>query len=1228
MKAKTIIFILVSLLMCWSGTQADDALKNRRVGIFSEEGFPGGAGARPAAWYTNELTKLGDMPMVLSAEDMSNAERLNRKALDVLILPDGKSIPYEAAYLIPKFLAEGGHVITTRLPRNGYRNNSASPSKWTEAVKAGVDLQLRFLRWESAQRSLKTELTINTNLNAPVREGLPPTVAPLDASIGLPDKGNCYPSAQIKGKREIRDFDSGGGNVETAGNIILPVYCLPSGEPTDFLAYRYHNNYYNGSTLVHLGQVGEALMKGDKAGDVLRSCLKLCEEKYPGEQSAEWYGRLIEVQRKTSEYGKVFVESYYKVRDGMLAAFYKEDEAGCRLAEKKLRELANGLEMVMKEKQAIDKLLLTGAMRENQAFDQLLLAGADPAGQDQRRQALLDVIAGEERACREAEKDMGNLLAGVKPPEKVKVKDVLGGMPVEAGVSWLGLYALRTDMFQTMKELGANVWYPQLSGDYYRSMFFETPQAKPLMDGISLDVLYPQSSSGGEYRFTEVLSLQGELDLTTGKVKETPRKERHPENLEKAIKTFVESWTNYPVIRHHGNSGESGLHCSYWGEQAREEYIEHLKGKYGEIGRLNERWLTAHKNFNDIKLITRRPETESEHANWEDWRKFREMQLFKARETAYKLFKKYAPNTIYSSCISTGVRYQPMYGVDYYELTKIQDISGIDGTAIPASEEWTYLDLNAGKHVWTIEWGCLYFPPPDMLIGRKAFLKQLWQETSGGHIGINCWFWRVPGFQANFVDVTGLPTLYGWELKQLAAEFRNFEHILLDGRRADPEIMILFSNTTKNHDAKWGAWGAAGEKLFSKHLKAVDNLYDYCLRLKLTARVLDEGALLDGADLSKCRLLIVPQAQYLSRNVQEKLVDYARNGGRLIVEGWSGKYDNYGNGSNSLFKTLGVTQGTVRTKEAQLPDDLLYLTKNEKYAELFYAPMAAEGAKTILKYASGEPAVISLALGKGKAVVSGLPFGLEPTGMSSKEGKAFGLIMGEILKEAGITPKYQCDDEALILREWEYGGELYLICAYPAENDAAKYYHLNTYPIAADLVNRCQLKIRGEWDVEDYLLGLPLPVKQDGGYTVLEGMMLSSGGRVYHLKPAKSGERKLAGKETGRDSKRQEKELYAPGLELPYQGEIFEKDGEVEIGGYKFQVTVVTGGGAGEGKIYLAIRSGNAEQKMLLEPGRETLFVFGAETLRVMCAIGYYVYPEGAKINVEKTGLNEKASEK
>ena len=1144
-----------------------------RVGIFNGQGIPGKNGARLISWYQDELKKLGLEAIELKVKDLIDPEHLNRKVLDVLILPDGKNIPYESAYLIPKFLSEGGHLILTYLPVAGYKNNSGQVRKiYTDPFARGgnPDYQLRFLRWKSAQRSLNTELKINPVLPAAIKAELPPVAIPLKRTFGLPDKYNMFRNTYVNGNRESRDLDCGGGsNVETAGNIILPVYRLPSGEPTDFLAYRYHNKYYNGSTLIHLGKVGERLMESDKAGNVLKACLQLCLETYPGEQTAEWYERLLKVQQKVSEFGGDFVDAYYGIRDKMMATFYTGNKG--YILEKKMQALLNGLGTIIQGKQNLDTLLLSGAASQIQ---------------DQRRKVLLKKLNEEKHKCRQALTMDGKFMLPIKEPEKVKIQNPLGSLPVGATNNVVGVYGFRTRM-PAIKKWGINT----LKNRGFYCLFHNY-----FPKGLHLNVT---GVWGGSSMFP--LPRQGKLDIMTGKVKETRWDKYEPKKLRNYVKKKVRLYSDCPVIRYTGGD-EGGLYNGYWGEQARQEYIGHLKKKYRELNKLNARWQTKYTDFADIRLITRQPETIQEHANWEDWSKFREMQLFNARNTVYKLFKQYAPDVFYSAYISTGCRYHPTYGVNYYELTKVQDISGIDGTAISVPQEWTYLDLVAdNKKIWTLEWGAFYYPPADKLAGREHLRKQLWQEVSGGHIGINLWIWSIPGFQGNYIDMTGLPTQYGWELKQLVSDFRKFEHVLLDGKRLEPEIRILFSNTSRSHDQPWVAWG---KHPFSPHLTAVDVLYGSFAKFKFPVRVLDEGALNDGANLSKCKQLIVPQAQYLSCKVRNKLLEYAQNGGCLIITGLTGKYDNYGNDSDTLLKALGIVPGTVKTKELQL---LNCKVCDTRYQDMAYAPITVGNSRTLAVYKSGEPAVIGMNLGKGKVFVVGLP-------LSALDLQGINTVMGKIFKAVNYMPKYRCNDKSLILREWEYGGELYLICAYPS---------------GKNMVNQFDLSIRGNWEVKDYLLGIKLPVKQEKGYSCFKGIILSPGGRVYRLKPKNSSGLAKHGDSTqsvtssvGKNSNQivQEKKN---GKSLPYHGKLQEQNGEVELGGYKFSIAVVVEKYSQKGQVFLTVRKGDEKQKRELKVRKPAVFVFKDRAVRVKCKYPIYNYPEGAVVTIEETAKPE-----
>jgi len=1184
----------------WSALGAD--INNKKVAVFNQAGFPCSADAKSAEWYLAALKVLGCEPGIIDADGLVNEKMISKRNIDTLILPDGVNLPLGADFSILRFMAEGGNVIAGWLPDVPLKKSETN-SCWFKAgreysVLAGRhnEFQLRLLPWKSAAKTLNAQMMVNAAWPDAIKDKLPVHPAPIDKTYQLPDKLNFWNHTST----EKRDCDCGASkNIDTAANIICPVYCLSSGDPADFFAYRYHNRYFNGATLLILGNLGNRLLKGENSTNALSACLQICESKFPEEQPPGYYNHLLEHHRQISSFCREFTETFYPLRDVLYVAYYQNEEERYAKLLKKLTKCEDQLSEVMQEKQALDKLL-----QANINFSE----------QDLRRVAQLKRI---EQIClewRNLKKEIKKEAKQIKVPPKVKVRSPLGAMPIEAGITHGGLYMLRKDHFETMRELGVNVWYLYYTATPYRPLFEYFPDIGAQVKKFKLDLTCGDVGAGLLYNLGEIMPDQGKLDIQTGKVTETPFKHYDYEKLEAGIKKYAALWEGFPVYRVFYNTSELALYNTFWGEQARQEYVQHLKTKYHDLTELNKRWKAPCRNFEDITLPVKEPKTETEHAQWEDWIKFREKRYFDTLKTGYDLFKKYAPDIPYSSCVANNCKTIAYAGANYYEHTKCQDISGMDGTAHEPRYEWLYLDLNCGRPVFTMEWGAFYNPPPDILEGRRKLSHQLWQEVSGGHVGINCWFWRVPGFNGNYVDTVGLPTLYGWELKNIASEFREIEHILLDGKRAEPEVRILFSNTSRCHDM---GWGKDGDPVFSPHVRAVENWYEYFLGCHVPCRIIDEEAMEEGYDLTNCRLIVVPEAQYLSEGVQKALLKYVQAGGNILIEGPSGRYDNYGDTNQGLLKALDVVPSFLEKANVELHGKLIDLPPQARnYA---FTPVLASGREpeVLLRFASGAPALIVLARGSGKMFVNGIPNGISIKGQNVLDRDLFGGVFDPVAKALAMTPKFVCDDRDLLIREWEYNNEPYLICACPKGKNT---------------INRFNLKIRGDWQIYDYLLGMRVPVSFENGYSVFDGIVSSSGGRVYRLVHdggAKNDKQGAHASQKSDKSKPLMPDKIAGRVMIntfPFEGELPDES-TVNIEGYQFQATLIPEGNvAMRGEAYLVISKGNNVQKRKLEPGKSATFVFKDDLLSVECKACRFVMPFAAMVTIKREKAKPLAS--
>ena len=156
----------------------------------------------------------------------------------------------------------------------------------------------------------------------------------------------------------------------------------------------------------------------------------------------------------------------------------------------------------------------------------------------------------------------------------------------------------------------------------------------------------------------------------------------------------------------------------------------------------------------------------------------------------------------------------------------------------------------------------------------------MWQELAGGALGVEQHVWCFGDDSVNFVDPVNCPTIYGAVLHMALKDMRKLDHIILDGKRAVPEVGILFSQASRIHDQGWG-W--AGGSTSSNHMLAVSYYYKHFLTWGRSARVFAEEALVEGK-MPFVKVLIVPQAEFLSDKVQKALLDYVKKGGQLIID--------------------------------------------------------------------------------------------------------------------------------------------------------------------------------------------------------------------------------------------------------------------------------------------------------------------------------------------------------
>lgn len=101
-----IVLVLVILLGCCASAGV-------RIGVLKQPDFPSQPGHSDPDYLAELLKKAGYEPVMLSANDMSDAKLLDVQSMPVIVLPYGSYFPLDAVDNWRRFLHEGGSFFTT-----------------------------------------------------------------------------------------------------------------------------------------------------------------------------------------------------------------------------------------------------------------------------------------------------------------------------------------------------------------------------------------------------------------------------------------------------------------------------------------------------------------------------------------------------------------------------------------------------------------------------------------------------------------------------------------------------------------------------------------------------------------------------------------------------------------------------------------------------------------------------------------------------------------------------------------------------------------------------------------------------------------------------------------------------------------------------------------------------------------------------------------------------------
>jgi beta-galactosidase len=410
--------------------------------------------------------------------------------------------------------------------------------------------------------------------------------------------------------------------------------------------------------------------------------------------------------------------------------------------------------------------------------------------------------------------------------------------------------------------------------------------------------------------------------------------------------------------------------------ETRRAFQAWLERRYGTLEALNRDWATAYwsqtyDRWDEIPLPTGggNPGLLLEHRHFvgDTWRGFQQAQI--------EAIHKYADPRQFITTNLGGLGWSDNF--DHYLINRDLDVAAWDdyvgqGHLNAARNAFMHDFVRGWKRAnfWVMETqpGVVNWAPVNTMLDRGETRAMAWQAIGHGADAVLYWQWRSAlngqeQYHGALVGPDGEPLPIYEEVREEGQEFEKASAALA-GTVPAAQVALLHS-----YDGRWAID-------FQLHNSAYDQLevllgYYRPLRAeRLTVDVVDADAPLDGY-----KLVLVPSLNVISATLAERLTEYVRQGGHLLMGPRSGMKDEH-NALNverqpgPLATTLGGRVEQFYALDASVP---VSGKMGEGTASVWAEQLSMRNAaEALLRYGKangwldGQPAMISRPLGKGR----------------------------------------------------------------------------------------------------------------------------------------------------------------------------------------------------------------------------------------------------------------------
>jgi beta-galactosidase len=478
---------------------------------------------------------------------------------------------------------------------------------------------------------------------------------------------------------------------------------------------------------------------------------------------------------------------------------------------------------------------------------------------------------------------------------------------------------------------------------------------------------------------------------------------------------------------------EYGYAQMSYDDLTRKRFQGWLKDKYQTLDNLNTRWTTTYwsqtyDNWSEIPI----PVGGHNPGLILEWKRFVTHEYDEYQRVQIDAIRKNSEPRQFITTNFMGF----FDGYDHYALSHALTFPSWDdyvgtGHLDPAMNGLTH-DLTHGfkrENFWVIETqpGAVNWAPVNNFLNKGEVRAMAWQAIAHGSDEVGYWQWRSAlngqeEYHGTLVGSDGTPVPLYEEVSQIGQEFTKTQEAFR-GTRPVSEVALLHS-----YDSHWAIQS-------QKHTQKYDDigvLRNYYRALRPLAQSVD--VISPDAPLSSYKLVVAPDLNVLPQDMANHLLEFARNGGHLVLGPRAGMKDQF-NGlltqrqPGYLVEALGgrVEQYYALEKDVPLSGDW-GTGMDAIWAEQLRT--LAPDAQVLLRYGKSngwlddQPAAVTRAYGKGRITYIGAVL----------DDKLMDAAAAWMVKTSSVTPVFgPVPDGVEVSRRAGNGKQVYVLINFAPE---------------------------------------------------------------------------------------------------------------------------------------------------------------------------------------------------